>query len=29
MDERGLTQPFDGETVEDVVREYEGEGSSS
>ena len=26
MDERGLTRPFDGETVEDVVREYEDEG---
>jgi len=26
MDERGLPQPFDGQTVEDVVREYEQEG---
>ncbi len=26
MDERGLPQPFDGQTVEDVVCEYEQEG---
>ncbi len=26
MDERGLPQPFDGQTVEDVVRAYEQEG---